>query len=700
MDFSHMELEWFEKGDSCGDNEQGSEIAAVRKTRGYISNSIRTIVTLVLASFVAESCAPKGLRDVNYGDYFQDIEPPKIEKYSSNENFKTFVDYAIQLFFDKNLSLEEKEDLKQKFAKLKAETPFIPYATDHCECISNYNYKRYDCDWSWTSGDERECKFDEGEGYTMFADTFLRTTEAGHNDYETAMSDFENALDDVKDAREQLDSDASAEDYENYYAALKTAGDKLESMLNIFPLANAYILADVLIMCSKYGVKYDDLKKYSGDCCKIPHGLSSDQSADFRQYLLESFKRAVKENRDSTDFLKNLESLLIGMSIVPAEDPLFTELDKMTQSQDAATGGKKDSAEESDLKKIDRMGKEVETKWNILAPKVDKLLKQAETVKDTDDVGFFNLARETVKFFNSAEFKDYSKSDEAFADFLKSRPDLWEKTAPPSELLIGSLGKLMECILLRARIQTQLWGAIGSEYESCSEDSLFGEFNNVHYFLEHLFDKFKLLKQGQYNSDEFLVDFVEVLSRFMPMAKAVARIMQDEEKLSRLSQYNLITLEKARLDVAFFGEIVKYMQTKMRAPVSSDISSPGVISYNDFDNFQTEVLNETGIYLVEVMSNHCPPCAISDISVNSYAKAGTDSTTKKAKISRLNLDHIKDSKLLNWIQKTIFGGSDQVATPAYIMMRNGKQIGDVKIGAFRSVKEVEGFVNKAIGTSI
>lgn len=106
-----------------------------------------------------------------------------------------------------------------------------------------------------------------------------------------------------------------------------------------------------------------------------------------------------------------------------------------------------------------------------------------------------------------------------------------------------------------------------------------------------------------------------------------------------------------------------------------------------FSGFESRVLKSDNNYLVEVTSDFCPMCRVSEDEVDAFEEM-EGHKTKGMRVFRVRVEKC-DREFRQWLRD--HGFYDDV--PFYIIVENGKVVGE-RTGAFFTVKEVEKFVKE------
>ncbi len=108
-----------------------------------------------------------------------------------------------------------------------------------------------------------------------------------------------------------------------------------------------------------------------------------------------------------------------------------------------------------------------------------------------------------------------------------------------------------------------------------------------------------------------------------------------------------------------------------------------------FSGFESRVLKSDKTYLVEVTSDFCPMCRVSEDEVAAFEGMEEHKGKGGVRVFRVRLEKC-DRELRQWLGDHGFYND----VPFYVIVENGKVVGD-RTGAFFTLKEVEKFMKGA-----
>lgn len=318
--FSGLEQDWFREGELMDERTEellegcpatiedidGNPVFASR-----ISAPVRASAMLVLAAFLAGACVTKQtLNTVPYGSYFKKMAPADVKNYSITPDFEYFLSMMLRLNFDRNISSKDLDKLKHEVARLKAKNPVFQC---NFKATQEYGY-HYDTGLSVRGSGRTWKNYDGG----VSADDFQKTFEVARGSCDEALSNLEDILRDMTGYKKALSGDSSEQsDYDKYRDLLRRVGVQFENALKVFPLADAYVLADALMMMAEEGINAGDLEQAGIDLKFLREVLATQkQQIEFRQYLLGSFEDDAENGSCDLDLLaKCLASFVLETGI-------------------------------------------------------------------------------------------------------------------------------------------------------------------------------------------------------------------------------------------------------------------------------------------------------------------------------------------------------------------------------------------------
>lgn len=631
--------------------------------------------------------------------------------------------------FDKNISSGDLEQLRREVARLKARNPVF-------SCKYKYeaggHYEGYGYGRRWVNEDSFE-NYKEG----IPADDFQKTFEAARASCDKALSDLEDILKDVADYKKTLGEDnPDQSDYDKYYDALKRTGVQLTETLKVFPLANSYVLADVIMMMAEDGITAQDLKEVGINLAFLKDVLDAQgQYVVFRQYLLGSFEDDVENSNYDPDLLaKCLSTFILATGLDAGE--LLAQMKtivgdvkkKKTDEKKFDDMGKEKKKDGGDVKKDPSKKDEQAENFDPDLLKIRQFIGEFEEIAPTlrkfiggntreylagaDEKRIIKYARELFKFRSSEQYVKFFKDYEALHALIKEKSALEDGLSGDEKTRLIAAGLSLfaiegECrnVLSRVMVLAENLSREDEDvYKHSSLHVLYTAFDNLSTgYLDSLYDNFRLLEEGKYDLNLFTVDFVEATIEFIPLATAANERVKDAER--DLSRYDPIDIRKLQ-EIIVAMRAMQKMEEVLRdrygiadQPVAEreglsrnegqreavDVDLP---SFSDFNKFNMEVLKGKGAYLIEVMNDYCPACKLSEMfAVGPYVKGGGS----RVKAARINTESV-DKGLSDWAVKNGY----QNAIPHYFVVRGGKVIGQHR-GAFKSEEELKKFLDEVLG---
>jgi len=736
--FSDFEQEWFDGGNRIDEHTERMLEDGVPECQDMdgnpvfvskISGSARIAATLILSAFLANACATRQTLNVApYGGYFKKMEVKEAEKYGASEDFGRFLDAVLEMNFDKNISDKDLELLRREVAKLKAKNPIFQIKY---KAKGEGRYLGYGSHRRFIEGEDVFEPYDRG----ISADDFQKTFEAAKVSCDEALSSLEDVLKEVADCKKVLEGkDPDQKDYDQYYDALKRAGLALGNALKVFPLANAYVLSDTIMMMAEYGVSTQDLNEVGVDLSFLEETLcTNDQQIKFRQYLLGSFEDDVENGNYDLDFLaRSVGTFVVAAGLDTRElmAQMKTIVSDMKRKKDNEKkfGGTKvkdgSSVKDEANKQAEDFDPDVLSVKKFLEgfeemiPVFEKFFGQGakECLTSNDTGKIIRHAKDFFKFRGSERYLKFKSDCADMMALFKGNPSLEEKLnenewARFETAQLALMATEVARINILNRIMTlgnSLSQADRDVYKGASLDVLYSVFDNLKDgYLDSLFDNFRLLEEGKYDLDLFIVDFVEATMQSIPLAIAVEGKVREMEKNPKAYPY--VEIQKLREIIVVIDAmttIEQKLNEKMGARAGGGVSlSPrddvqksgegakeiDLPTYSDFNEFNAEVLKGKGAYLVEVMNSYCPACRASEeYAIGPYLEGDG----RGIKVVRINTESV-DKKLGNWVMKSGF----ESAIPHYFVVRGGKVIGQQR-GAFKSKEELIKFLNGVLGMEV
>jgi len=649
------------------------ELSMFKQLTG-IASKVLLLISLTLAG---GGCATGNIR----GGFYAGMNPEKIEKSAADpeaaDDLKGMIDGIMAYHFDRTLKDSERESL---IGNLESENNKIEIA-----------------------GEE-----------SLTANSALEEVGTIKEQYEKLLEILEWKIERLKENLQNPPSSRSSveEDVEESRAVLGDVKDSISEILSIFPMANHYFSADILLLLAEQEIPMH-LKESSWggkplrSTVNAPFSaMKKEQKEGFVLYFMTMFKRELdfindpKTSDTPEDAQNHYASVTELLKLMP-HTPIYYSIMEGLQTI-FRTPGKAHEYLES---------LSPQNSPEVLSPKVlEKVKENYEAIVKISE----EYERISEEFFannpnnrNQHDFDDILlKAMEAqiihkrlTALLFNGRSDDFgygtDAPYPVSEAIndINEANEMVGKYDLHRRADFEYEGEM--DRIKPTVESVLEHWPSLKRRIKRLYSHHNSGEKRGYTTDERcdLEKYEAELigTTFIALFKA----MEKGDLFPHRDETNGKWIVPKSVPIGERDSIIEVAQglmayIKITREIEGLKGSENVRNISDKE-FESEILNSFGLYLLEITSDSCGACKSTKPHINAFATRNKDESIK---VVNINNPHEKDYPIMNkWIWKFLDGKDFEI--PAYFVMKDGDIIA-FRTGAFSSTKEIEDFVDSAI----